>query len=120
MLDLFLSKLDFGGDFMSREEEVMVMEILVSAGEARTLMYEALDSAKKGCFHKVDELVEEAEGTLKKAQNMQTSLIKREANGEKIEFSVLFLHCQNHLMNASSEKRLIDELIEMTKKLNKI
>jgi PTS system cellobiose-specific IIA component len=44
---------------------------------------------------------------------MQTSLLQEEAQGEKQEISLLLIHAQDHLMNASLAKKLIKEMIDM-------
>ncbi|MVX64015.1 PTS lactose/cellobiose transporter subunit IIA [Clostridium chromiireducens] len=94
-------------------EELIVMDIIVSAGEAKGYLYEALSKAKEGKFEEVDALFEKAEEALGRAHDIQTSLITREANGEKLNVSILFVHSQDHLMTCMSEKNLIREIIEM-------
>lgn len=96
-------------------EELIVMDIIISAGEAKGYAYEALSKAKEGKFEEVDALLEKAEEALGKAHDIQTSLLTREANGEKINVSILFVHSQDHLMTCMSEKNLIKEIIEMRK-----
>lgn len=96
-------------------EEMIVMEIIISAGEAKGYAYEALSRAKEGKFDEVDALLEKAEEALGRAHDIQTSLLSREANGESINVSILFVHAQDHLMTCMSEKNLIKELIEMRK-----
>lgn len=96
-------------------EEMIVMNIILKAGEAKGYMYEALGKAKEGKFDEVDTLTERAEEALGEAHDVQTSLLTREANGEKINVSILFVHAQDHLMTCMSEKNLIKEIIEMRK-----
>lgn len=94
-------------------DEMIVMNIIMSAGEAKGFMYGALSKAKEGNFDEVDALIEKAEEALETAHNVQTSLLTKEANGEKINISILFVHAQDHLMTCMSEKNLIKEIIEM-------
>lgn len=96
-------------------EEMIVMNIIISAGEAKGYMYEALSKAKESKFDEVDALIEKAEEAIGKAHDIQTSLLTKEANGEKINISILFVHAQDHLMTCMSEKNLIKEIIEMRK-----
>ncbi|MHC1682127.1 MAG: PTS lactose/cellobiose transporter subunit IIA [Clostridiaceae bacterium] len=96
-------------------EEMIVMDIIISAGEAKGYAYEALSKAKEGKFDEVDALFEKADEALGRAHDIQTSLLTREANGEKINVSILFVHSQDHLMTCMSEKNLIKEIIEMRK-----
>ncbi|BCZ47356.1 PTS mannose transporter subunit IIA [Clostridium gelidum] len=94
-------------------EEQIVMDIIINAGEAKGYAYEALSKAKEGKFDEIDDLFEKAEEALGRAHDIQTSLLAREANGEKINVSILFVHSQDHLMTCMSEKNLIREIIEM-------
>lgn len=96
-------------------EEMIVMDIIISAGEAKGYAYEALSKAKEGKFDEVDALFEKADEALGRAHDIQTSLLTREANGEKINVSILFVHSQDHLMTCMSEKNLIREIIELRK-----
>lgn len=96
-------------------EESIVLEIIMNAGEAKGYAYEALNKAKEGYFDEVDALFEKAEEALGRAHDIQTSLLSREASGEKINVSILFVHSQDHLMTCMSEKNLIKEIIEMRK-----
>ncbi|MHC1682131.1 MAG: PTS lactose/cellobiose transporter subunit IIA [Clostridiaceae bacterium] len=96
-------------------EEMIVMDIIINAGEAKGYAYEALSKAKEGKFDEVDALFEKVDEALGRAHDIQTSLLTREANGEKINVSILFVHSQDHLMTCMSEKNLIKEIIELRK-----
>ena len=45
-------------------------------------------------------------------------MIQKEASGDKIELSLLFVHAQDHLMTAISEKTLIEQIMELRKVVN--
>lgn len=96
-------------------EEMIVMDIIISAGEAKGHIYEALEKAKEGKFDEVDTLMAKADEALGKAHDIQTSLLTKEARGENIKVSILFVHSQDHLMTCMSEKNLVSEIIEMRK-----
>lgn len=98
-------------------DEMIVMNIIINAGEAKGYMYEALSKAKEGNFDEVDSLIEKAEEALGKAHDIQTSLLTREASGDSIKVSILFVHAQDHLMTCMSEKNLITEIIEFRKEM---
>lgn len=98
-------------------DEMIVMNIIINAGEAKGYMYEALSKAKEGNFDEVDSLLEKAEEALGKAHDIQTSLLTREASGDNINVSILFVHAQDHLMTCMSEKNLITEIIEFRKEM---
>ena len=97
---------------MSKEElEVIVFDIVNTAGAAKGLSYEALGEAEKGNYSKAEELLKEADKSLLEAHNIQTGIIQNEVNGDNMEVSVLFVHAQDHLMTSILAKELIAELI---------
>ncbi|CUH95955.1 hypothetical protein P22_2043 [Propionispora sp. 2/2-37] len=100
--------------------EQIVMSIIINSGEARAFAYEALRKARDGgCEEKdITELLDKANEAIGKAHEIQTALLHKEASGEPITISILFVHAQDHLMTAISEKNLIIEMIELMKKVN--
>ena len=100
--------------------ELVVFEIVNSAGMAKGLAYEALGEAEKGNFKKAENLLKEADEALLPAHNIQTDIIQAEVNGEGITPSVLFVHSQDHLMTAIEAKTLIEGMIKMYKRINKL
>lgn len=99
--------------------EEIIMNLIVHSGEVRSYSMEAIQCAKNGNIHKAKELIEIAEKELSKAHNVQTSLIQKEANGEKTEISLLMVHAQDHLMTSMTLKSLAVELIDIHKELHK-
>lgn len=104
---------------MTEEQEKFMEEnvfpIISLAGESKSLAYEALRLAKENKFDEAEEKMKEADSLLLKSHEFQTNLISMEADGEKIEITMLFVHAQDHLMTAMSEKNLIKEMIDILK-----
>ncbi|MDR3596862.1 PTS lactose/cellobiose transporter subunit IIA [Clostridium sp.] len=100
--------------------EEIILNIIVHSGEARNYSMEAIALAKSGEFTKAKELIIKADEELGYAQNSQTSLIQGEAANEKIEFSLLLVHAQDHLMTTMTFKDLAVELIEVHKRIKSI
>ena len=98
--------------------EMEIMNIIVNAGDAKNHAYGALTKANEGDYKGADEEMELANKALSVAHDSQTSFLQREASGEKIDVSILFVHCQDHLMTAISEISLIERIIDLTKKVN--
>jgi cellobiose PTS system EIIA component len=103
---------------MTQEQyEEIIFGIICYAGEARGFAFEALDEANDSNFDEADRLMKEADKQFLNAHKMQTDIIQREAGGEKFEVTVLFVHAQDHLMNAMTEKNLIEGMIKLHKKI---
>ena len=100
------------------ELEMAIMNIIMNAGDCKNHAYMALKNVNEGKYQEADNELQLANDALGKAHDGQTMFLYKEANGEKIEISVLFVHAQDHLMTAISEKNLIEQIIELRKILN--
>lgn len=100
--------------------ELVVMNLIINAGEAKAFAYEALDKVNEGKYDEADELMKKANEALEVAHNGQTDLLQKEAAGERTEITMLFVHAQDHLMTAISEKNLIEQIINLRKIINTI
>jgi len=100
--------------------EEIVFSIIISAGNARAKAYDALKSAQEGDFEAAKKYLKEAEVEVGDAHRVQTDIMQKEAGGEKVELSVLFVHAQDHLMTAISEKGLIENMIHLYKRIDKL
>lgn len=100
---------------MNLEQEIF--NIILHAGNARRLAYEALEATETFDFDRADQLLKQAEEELEKAHETQTKLIQAEMNGTTFEKSLLLIHAQDHLMTAVSEQKLIERMIRVIKKL---
>ena len=98
--------------------EEIILNIIMHSGEARSCSMEAIALAKAGDFNGAEELLIKADEELGYAHNAQTSLIQSEATSDKIEFSLLLVHAQDHLMTTMTFKDLAVELIEIHEKIN--
>ena len=106
---------------MDKEKlELIVFDILNSAGTAKGLAYEALAEAEKVNYEEADKLLKEADKSLLEAHNIQTEIIQSEASGDNMEVTVLFVHAQDHLMTAVEAKSLIECMIKMYKRIEKL
>lgn len=98
--------------------ETIAMELVGNSGEARSLAFEALYEAKKNNFNKAEELLDKSKETSLIAHHIQTELICKEADGNKVEIGLLMVHAQDHLMTSILARELISELIQIYKKIN--
>ncbi len=98
--------------------EEIISNIIMHSGEARNYSMEAITLAKTGSFDKARELIINADEQLGYAQSSQISLIQGEALNDRIEFSLLLVHAQDHLMTTMTFKDLAVELIEIHEKID--
>ena len=100
------------------ELEMAIMNIIINSGDCKNHAYMALNNVNEGNYEEADKELELANDALGKAHDGQTMFLHIEANGEKIDMSVLFVHAQDHLMTAITEKNLIEQIIELRKIVN--
>ena len=84
----------------------------------KSLAIEAIREARKGNYEEANKKIEEAKEFLLQGHHSHTSLIQKEATGEKLEFSLMIMHAEDQLMNAETIKDLAIEIIEMHKDLS--
>ena len=84
--------------------EMAIMNIIINAGDCKNHAYMALNIVNEGKYEEADKELELANDALAKAHDGQTIFLQKEASGEKIDLSVLFVHAQDHLMTAITEK----------------
>ena len=95
---------------MNREEAQMVAFQLISyAGDAFSSFFKAVEKARNGEFDEADELIKKGESELTNAHNAQTELLAKEAQGKDIEYSIMLVHAQDHLMTTIMYERVAIE-----------
>ena len=99
--------------------EMIAMTLIGHAGETKSLAFQAINEAKKGNFSEAENLLKKSTEEMLKAHELQTDLIIKEADGEKMEVGLIMVHAQDHLMTAIFFKELAKEFIEVYKKLEK-
>lgn len=101
---------------LEMDMEMIVMKLVVSAGNARSTAIEALRAAKNREFDLAEELMEDADRTILEAHEIQTEMIQSELNGNKVEVGLLMVHAQDHMMNAMTVMDLCKEMIDILRK----
>ncbi|EOZ7527774.1 PTS lactose/cellobiose transporter subunit IIA [Enterobacter sp. BNK-22] len=93
--------------------EEAVMEIIVNAGQSRSLCLEALHAARQGNIDEAKSLLREADGYARQAHKMQTKLIEQDAGEARQPMTLIMVHAQDHLMNSLLARELSEEIIHL-------
>lgn len=93
--------------------EEAVMEIIVNAGQSRSLCFEALHAARQGNLDEAKSLLREADGYARQAHKMQTKLIEQDAGEARQPMTLIMVHAQDHLMNSLLVRELSEEIIHL-------
>lgn len=76
--------------------EMAIMNIIINAGDCKNHAYMALNLVNEGKYEEAENEMQLANDALGKAHDAQTEMLQKEASGEKVELSVLFVHAQDH------------------------
>lgn len=98
---------------MTKEIEKLALEMIVNAGEARSLVFEAIQFASEGDIQQAKEKIQESYKTSDGAHKLQMELLTMEARGESPGSSVLLVHAQDILMATCTERDLAQYIIEL-------
>lgn len=101
------------------DQEAVVMEIIVNAGEARSLCFEALAKAKKQEQEQARELLQQAKDCLNRAHLTQTQLIEADQGEGKVKMTLVMVHAQDHLMTTILAHELTNEMVSMYENMSK-
>lgn len=91
----------------------IAFQIIAFSGDARGIAMEAVEEAKEGNIDEAKKMIEDARKTVNESHNYQTELLTSEANGEQVDFSVLLIHSQDHLMTSMCVIDLAEQLVDV-------
>ncbi|MDF2565347.1 MAG: lacF [Massilibacillus sp.] len=104
---------------MTNEEiEMITVEIIAYAGDARSKYVGALAAANDADYAKAEKLIQEGNELITEAHNTQTKILQMEASGENIKVNFLTVHAQDHLMTVMLLRDLVKNFINLYKKVN--
>lgn len=95
------------------ENNELIMNLIINAGDAKSSAMEAIYAAKKRDFETAQNKLKEANSKINLAHNAQTDLLTAEANGDHTDVSLLMIHAQDHLMTALTFLELAKELVDV-------
>ena len=95
---------------MNEEFEMICFQIISNSGAAKSNYVEAIQKAK--------ELMEGAEEFFVGAHKVHADLIQKEAQGQKTEFSLLFMHAEDQMASCEMAKLFAEELISLYQKID--
>lgn len=103
---------------MNEEFEMICFQIISNSGAAKSNYVEAIQKAKEKDYETAKELMEGAEEFFVGAHKVHADLIQREAQGQKTEFSLLFMHAEDQMASCEMAKLLAEEIIELYQKVD--
>ncbi len=100
--------------------EQTLFTFILHAGNARSKAKEAAGHAEAGEWDQADALLKEANDEQVKAHEVNADIIRREAGGQPVPFSVLLVHAMDLLLLAWSELDYTEQYIAMCKRVRQL
>lgn len=102
------------------DSEMISFGLIASAGQARSLAFEALKAAERGEFDQARDYLAQSEEVGLQAHHVQTDLLTQEAQGNHLPVDVLLIHAQDHLMTSILARELIADLVKVREQLAQV
>lgn len=98
--------------------QMKAFEIIGFAGDAMSLIMQALDELADNKFDEANQRIQEAKLEINKAHQVQTDLLMKGFKEDSVQepVSLIMVHAQDHLMNAMLAIQLVEKLIKIQKK----
>ena len=97
--------------------EQTLFTFILHAGNARSKAKEAAEHAEGGEWAEAEACMKEADDEQLMAHKINANIIRREAGGEAVPFSVLLMHAMDLLMLAWSEQDFTTQYIALLKRV---
>lgn len=95
----------------------VAMSVIINAGDGRVCIDRAMDSLAELDFEAAESSLQEADEKILEAHKAQTEMIQRQAGGEDVEYSLLFVHAQDTLMTISAELHMAKKMMPVVRAL---
>ena len=93
----------------------LARNLIIHAGNAKSLAMEVISMAKKGQFDEADKKQKEATAAMHEAHNQQTEILRMSLENMDEGVTMLMAHAQDHMMNAITTMDMANEFVELYK-----
>ncbi|MBO0447817.1 PTS lactose/cellobiose transporter subunit IIA [Enterococcus ureilyticus] len=100
--------------------ETDVMQIIVYAGNAKSLAMNAIKEAKGGEITEAKRILEESKDNLKIAHQHHTNILKTFASNPDEPVNMFLTHAQDHMMAAITATDFTKEFIELYEEIQEL
>ena len=97
--------------------EQTLFTVILHAGNARSFAKEAAELAAEGHFDEAEAKLAEANEEQVKAHEVEARIIRMEAQGEQVPFSIILVHALDLLLLSWAEIDNTEQFIELYKRL---
>ena len=95
------------------ELEYLCLQIISSAGEARSECMAAMEASRNRCFDEADLHMSQAAEHMKEAHQIHTQLLTKDAAGELGPVGLVLIHSEDIMMGTEITHALAGEIMEV-------
>lgn len=103
---------------MTEQEELRVFELITAAGGAKSTFMEALYKAKEGKYQEAEKLFKEGDEYFLQGHRVHAEMIEAEGQGVETTVRLVLAHAEDQLMSAELTKTLVEEMIDLYKRID--
>ncbi len=100
---------------MKEELQAVAFQIIATVGEAKSLFVEAMYASREKDFEKAEELLAKGKEVYAQAHHFHFDLVQKEAAGEDLQFSIMFMHAEDQLLTTEVIQLMAEEIIVLRK-----
>lgn len=104
---------------MKEELQTAAFQIIATVGEAKSLFIEAMYAARENDFEGAQAKLDEGTEVYSKAHSFHFELVQKEASGEDLPFSILFMHAEDQMLTTETVKIMAEEIVNLRKDMAK-
>jgi PTS system cellobiose-specific IIA component len=104
---------------MNEDVLKIIMQIIADSGDSISCSMAAMNAAADGEFEEAEMELKNASESIRRAHQVHTDLLVKEANQEGVEFSLLLVHASNHLTNAEVSLNFAEQIIRIYAEVKK-
>lgn len=90
-------------------------QIIAAVGEAKSSYVEAMYLSREGKFDEAEQKIADGDNSYKDAHHFHFELLKKEAEGTELPFSLMLMHAEDQLLTTEVVKLMAVEVIELRK-----
>lgn len=95
--------------------ELTAFNIISTVGTAKSKVMESMICSREGKFAEAQELINEANDSLRAGEKEHFTVITQEAKEKNVDLTLLFMHAEDQLMTTVVLRDVANELLEMNK-----
>ena len=102
------------------ELQLAAFEMIAVIGKSKSCFFEAVSLARAGKMKEAKESLQEGNQVLAQAHQHHFSFIQKEASGEVLPYSIIFMHAEDQLLTTGMLKEMCEQLMQVYMDMNQL